>query len=97
MTDSQELVKPVSYTGAGATLLLPSQGCDSFAPKPWKRSKSSNRTNILLTTDSSMRGAIPLPLGERRNSILPSVATGQCDSFPRNGRKPGDRGGVTTP
>jgi putative transposase len=26
MTDSDELVKPVSYTGAGATLLLPSQG-----------------------------------------------------------------------
>jgi hypothetical protein len=75
MADSS--VKPALYISAGATLLLPSQGCDSFAPKTCKRSKSSNRTKILLTTDSSMRGAIPLPSGERRNSILPSVATGQ--------------------
>jgi hypothetical protein len=29
-----------------------------------------------LTTDCSMVGAIPAPLGEERNSILPSVATG---------------------
>src|SRR2546425_3864945 len=69
-------VKPVSYTGAGSVLRLPLRGCDSFAPKTCKRSKSSNRINILLTTDSSMRGAIPLPSSERRNSILPTVATG---------------------
>jgi hypothetical protein len=31
---------------------------------------------VLLTTDSLMMGAIPIPLGEKRNSILPSVATG---------------------
>jgi putative transposase len=35
MTDSQELVKPVSYTGAGATLLLPSQGLTT-RPTPGK-------------------------------------------------------------
>ncbi len=29
-----------------------------------------------MTTDSSMVGAIPTPLGEERNSLLPSVATG---------------------
>ena len=32
--------------------------------------------DIRLTTDSLMMGAIPIPLGEKRNSILPSVATG---------------------
>lgn len=31
---------------------------------------------IRLITDSLMMGAIPIPLGEMRNSILPSVATG---------------------
>jgi hypothetical protein len=31
---------------------------------------------VPLTTDSSTMGAIPIPLGEKRNSILPSVATG---------------------
>lgn len=29
-----------------------------------------------MTTDRSMVGAIPTPLGEERNSILPSAATG---------------------
>jgi hypothetical protein len=29
-----------------------------------------------MTTDSAMVGAIPTPLGEERNSLLPSVATG---------------------
>ncbi len=31
---------------------------------------------IRLTTYSLMMGAIPIPPGEKRNSILPSVATG---------------------
>ena len=44
--------------------------------KPWKREKSSNERGLSLTTDSSMMGVIPIPLGEGRNSILPSVATG---------------------
>jgi transposase len=35
MTASQEVVKPVSYTGAGATLLLPSQGLTT-RPTPGK-------------------------------------------------------------
>jgi hypothetical protein len=32
--------------------------------------------HVSLTTDSLMMGAIPIPLDEERNSILPSVATG---------------------
>ena len=35
MADSDEVVKPVSYTGAGATLLLPSQGLTT-RPTPGK-------------------------------------------------------------
>ena len=31
---------------------------------------------VLPTTDSLTMGAIPIPLGEKRNSILPSEATG---------------------
>ncbi len=32
--------------------------------------------DVSLTTDSLKMDAIPIPPGEKRNSILPSVATG---------------------
>jgi hypothetical protein len=52
-------------------------GCDSFIPEPPKRGRDSNGTDVVpMTTDSSMVDAIPTPLGEERNSILPSVEIG---------------------
>ena len=47
-----------------------------FMRRKWRTIESNYRTSILLITDSLMMGAIPIPLGEKRNSILPSVATG---------------------
>jgi hypothetical protein len=71
MTDSQKLVKPVSYTGAGATLLLPSQGltarptpgtCVSYAG--WRASialRTSQPTNVLaLLSMSQLRKRVLL-------------------------------------
>lgn len=41
-----------------------------------KSGEEQQRKHIPLTTDSLMMGVIPIPLGEKRNSVLPLVATG---------------------
>ncbi len=41
-----------------------------------KMGEEQQRKPLPLTTDSLMMGAIPIPPGEKRNSILPLVVTG---------------------
>jgi hypothetical protein len=70
MTDSQKLVKPVSYTGAGATLLLPSQGLTT-RPTPGKCvSYAGWMASIALRTSQPKNVLALLSTSQLRKRVL---------------------------
>jgi hypothetical protein len=70
MTDSQKLVKPVSYTGAGATLLLPSQGLTT-RPTPGKCVYYAGwRASIALRTSQPKQTLALLSTSQLRKRVL---------------------------
>jgi putative transposase len=70
MTDSDELVKPVSYTGAGATLLLPSQGLTAPPSSGKCVSYAGWRASIALRTSQPKNTLALLSTSHVRKRVL---------------------------